>query len=166
MVHGTMNHMKTQETQKLHQLAAVVGEFIRYWGFRKIHGEIWTVVFLSQAPLSGVEIGRILKVSKALVSPALKELIKEGLIQTTQSENSKTKRYEAHDNVSTVIRGVLRRREQRMLADAAAKHVALLDVARSTTSLNSKRIETLGTLIQTAQFSLAALVNEDDFWTS
>jgi DNA-binding transcriptional regulator GbsR (MarR family) len=161
-----MNNMNKQESQKLRQLALVVGDFIRYWGFRKIHGEIWTVVFLSQKPLSGVEIERLLDVSKALVSPAIQELVHEGLIRPAASENSKTKRYEAVENVAQVIRGVLRRREQPMLAEAAEKHTALLEVTDGDEALNTKRLEVLGTMIQSANFSLLALINEDDFWTT
>jgi DNA-binding transcriptional regulator GbsR (MarR family) len=166
IVHGSMNNMKKQEAQKLQKLALVVGDFIRYWGFRKIHGEIWTVVFLSKKALSGVEIERLLGVSKALVSPAIQELVKEGLIRPAASENSKTKRYEAVENVAEVIRGVLRRREQPMISEAADRHAALAEVTETDGDLNRDRLEKLGSLIQSANFSLLALINEDVFWTS
>jgi DNA-binding transcriptional regulator GbsR (MarR family) len=163
-----MNDMRRQESEALRQLAVVIGDFIRYWGFRRIHGEIWTVVYLSKRPLSGVEIERSLSVSKALVSPAIQELVKEGLIKPAVSENSKTKRYEAVENVAQVIRGVLRRREQPMIADAEMKHLALVKIADNPeeSEVNQNRLEVLGTLIQSANFSLLALINEDDFWTS
>ena len=113
-----MNYMTKQEKSTvtaLREMAELVGNFIRYWGFRKIHGEIWTIVYLSGVPLSGVELVEILDVSKALVSPALKELEAEGLITQTESENSKTKRYVAQDDVFSVIRKVLNRREKPMI---------------------------------------------------
>lgn len=161
-----MNKMETQELRKLHQLARVVGSFIRYWGFRKIHGEIWTVVFLSKAPLAAVEIESILGVSKALVSPALRELVMEGVIKPAPSENSKTKRYEAVENVMAVIRGVLQRREQPMMAEAAEKHLALQQIAKGDGELDQIRIEKLGTMIHSANLGLLTFVNEDDFWTT
>ncbi len=161
-----MNYMKSQESKKLKQLAKVVGSFIRYWGFRKIHGEIWTLVYLSKTPLAGVEIERELGVSKALVSPALQELVKEGLIKPAPSENSKVKRYEAVENVTGVIRDVLRRREQQMIADAALKHSALHEIATEDGALNISRLEFLGGMIQTANFALLTLVGQDDFWTA
>jgi DNA-binding transcriptional regulator GbsR (MarR family) len=106
IVHTSINYMKKQELINLQRLSAAIGLFIRYWGFRKIHGEIWSVVYLSPKALSGVEIGKTLKVSKALVSRALKELEAEGLIFQTESENSKTKRYAAEEDVAKIIQGV------------------------------------------------------------
>ena len=44
-----------------------VGKFIEHWGFRSIHGRIWTVVFLSPRPVSTLEIIEKLEVSKGLV---------------------------------------------------------------------------------------------------
>ncbi len=161
-----MNNMTKQEIRKLYQLAQVVGTFIRYWGFRNIHGEIWTVLFLVKTPMAAVEIGRTLKASKALVSPALKQLLEEGLIIPAPSENSKIKRYQAVENVSGVIRDVLRRREQLMMADAAAKHLALAEESTPDGGLDQHRLEALGTMIQTANLGLASLVNEDAFWGS
>lgn len=156
--------MKKQEITKLHRLAEVVGTFIRYWGFRKIHGEIWTVLYLSKVPLSPVEIERLLKVSKALVSPALAELVKEGLIQPAPSENLKTKRYEAVEDVTSVIRDVLRRREQPMLADAAAKHSEVQAIADENGGIDLRRLQNLGQMIDSANFALLALVNEQLTW--
>jgi DNA-binding transcriptional regulator GbsR (MarR family) len=156
--------MKTQELKHVHQLAKVVGGFIRYWGFRNIHGEIWTVLFLSKTPLAAVEIGAALQVSKALVSPALKELMTEGLIKPAPSENSKIKRYQAVEDVTAVIRDVLKRREQPMLADAAAKYESVQAVAEESGGIDSARLQFLGNMIGGANFALMALVNEDDYW--
>jgi DNA-binding transcriptional regulator GbsR (MarR family) len=79
--------MTKQQSLKVQQLSTFIGHFIRYWGFRNIHGQIWTIVYLSETPLSGAEIVKFLKVSKALVSPALKELEMEGLIKKVESES-------------------------------------------------------------------------------
>ena len=78
--------MQKQELRNLQQLSTRIGHFIRYWGFRKIHGEIWSIVYLAKVPLSGIEISRILKVSKALVSPALKELEARGVVKASYGE--------------------------------------------------------------------------------
>ena len=161
MVHVTMNYMKTQELQKLYLLSVVVGDFIRYWGFRKIHGQIWTILYLTGKPLSGVEITSALKVSKALVSPALQELQKDGLIVEVISENSKTKRYQAVENVTEIIQKVLRRRELPMMEKISAR---FKDVSEDSSSLDASRVDKLSSLIQTAHFSLLALVESDDIW--
>lgn len=156
-----MNYMKTQELQKLYLLSVVVGDFIRYWGFRKIHGQIWTILYLTGKPLSGVEITSALKVSKALVSPALQELQNDGLIVEVISENSKTKRYQAVENVTEIIQKVLRRRELPMMEKISDR---FKDVSEDSSSLDASRVDKLSSLIQTAHFSLLALVESDDIW--
>lgn len=155
-----MNNMKPQERdQKIRVLAGHVGDFIRYWGFRRIHGEIWAVVYLSEAPLSGVEIVEKLQVSKALVSPALKELEDEGLIQQVPSENSKVKRYAAQEDVVSVIKGVLKRREQPMLEQVWKSYDSLSTSISSVEGVRTDRFERLGDMIQMALLGLGILLD-------
>lgn len=160
-----MNYMKKQETLKIQQLSTLIGHFIRYWGFRKIHGEIWTVVYLSNEPMSGVEIGKLLKVSKALISPALKELEAEGLIKRVQSENSKTKRYEAEENVTDVIQGVLKRREKPMIDKIFQSHLELSQKGAEGSDLNLERLAKMGFMIQMAQMALGSLLDADQVFS-
>jgi DNA-binding transcriptional regulator GbsR (MarR family) len=156
--------MKRQDVEsKIRILAGDVGDFIRYWGFRRIHGEIWSVLYLSETPLSGIEIVNLLKVSKALVSPALKELEDEGLIQRVPSENSKVKRYAASEDVVTVIKGVLKRREKPMLDKVGKSYAALSASTVSNSGFRADRLERMGAMIETAQFGLQALLAFDAF---
>ena len=143
---------------QLTSVAQLVGGFIRYWGFRQIHGEVWTVVFLAKSPLSGSEIVKKLNVSKALVSPALKELEAEGLIRQVASENSKTKRYEAERNVTKVIRDVLERREKPMIAEVRAEFAKLQQSTKATADLDPERLKIMNDLIDTAHSSLNMLL--------
>ena len=48
-----MNDINKQDLLNLKKLAEGFGQFIRYWGFRQIHGEVWSVVYLAPAPLFG-----------------------------------------------------------------------------------------------------------------
>lgn len=154
-----MNYMKKQDLLKVRKLAQNIGHFIRYWGFRQIHGEIWALVYLSEKPLSGIEIGQYLKVSKALVSPALKELEAEGLIRRAPSENSKTKRYEAEEDVIQIIHAVLKRREWPMMEQI---HQSYEDVKKSLpqdAAIQADRLEKMGMMIQMGQLGLMTLLN-------
>ena len=153
-----MNYSKKQTDLALRRLAKQVGRFIRYWGFRQIHGEIWTVVYLSQQPRSGVEIGRVLGVSKALISPALKQLKREGLLQSVDSLNGREKRYQAIDDVEAVIRGVLRRREHPLLEGIYQSFVGV--EARPGNDLNSQRAERLGAMVRAARDTLGVLLED------
>jgi DNA-binding transcriptional regulator GbsR (MarR family) len=156
-----MNYMKKQELLQLQKLSNGIGEFIRYWGFRNIHGQIWSVVYLSAKPLSGIEICELLVVSKALVSPALKELEAEGLIRQTISENSKTKRYVAESNVTKIIHGVLKRREMPMIEKIRDHHASLSSLGAKSDDLNMSRLESMGLMIEMAQMGLDTLLQSD-----
>lgn len=163
IVHPSVNDMKSiskSNLQALTSAADLIGDFIRYWGFRKIHGEIWTIVYLSKKPVSGSELVEILDVSKALVSPALKELEEEGLIFQTESENSKTKRYRAVDDVFQSIKNVLNRREKPLIERIVDAQQKLgLEVSKVNSAchlfINHDRYENLKKMTDTAQLGLA-----------
>lgn len=156
-----MNNMKSKDQQKrLKNLALSVGEFIRYWGFRRIHGAIWTQLYLSPAPLSGTELAARLGVSKALVSPALAELGKWKLIREVDSGDKKTRLYEAEPDVNTVIRHVLQIREKKMLAEVE-KHFREVNAAANG-QLNPARLENLGQMIEGANLMLGLLLGQEE----
>lgn len=154
-----MNYMKKQTEKHLAALSGAVGDFIRYWGFRRIHGEIWTQVYLSEKPLSGVELTERLGVSKALVSPALQELQDYKLI-LVKLEDGKTKRYFANPDVFGVIKEVLQKREMALIEDAQ-KHFSKVN-ASDDPGLNKERLERLGQMITLAQFAAAFVVMQAD----
>lgn len=153
------------EAVALKQLSESVGDFIRYWGFRRIHGEIWTQVFLSKTQLSGAEITKRLGVSKSLVSPALSELEVYGLITRTE-DGKKTKRYSAVPNVLPVIKAILKKREARMIAEAQDRFESLRKIQDKNKHSNSiiaaDQLEELGQMISLAQFAVHFLIGHND----
>lgn len=150
--------MTRRDGKSIRALASSIGDFIRYWGFRRIHGEIWTLVYLSTKPLSGVEISRTLGVSKALVSPALSELLSHKLILNAGGD-LKTKLYTANSKVIDVIVDVLAKRESVLLKNA---QVNFSRVEKSTVSqpidIDSKRLSDLGSMISLARVGLDMVV--------
>lgn len=156
--------MKKQDSQphlkEMRALSIAIGNFIRYWGFRRIHGAIWTQLYLSPNPLSATQLVRRLKVSKALVSPALAELEKWKLILPAQSEDAKTKFFIANPDVFKVIRHVLESREQPLINDAQAKLVELQKKLNNET-INPQRLADLEGMIQSAQFGLQFILQMD-----
>ena len=156
--------MEKQVLSKVQKLSGYIGDFIRYWGFRRIHGQIWSVVYLSEKPLSGAEIVKILKVSKALVSPALKELEQEGLLLSAPSENSKTKRYQAEEDVEKIIKNVLKRRERPMIQKIQQSYQDLNDSCSGEKGINSLRLAKMGMMVQMARMGLSALSESDSLW--
>lgn len=146
-------------------LAESVGEFIRYWGFRNIHGEIWTLVYLSEKSLSGAELSKALGASKALVSPALKELEAEGLIFQTESENAKTKRYKATEDVIKVIQGVLKRREAPMIRRVSQKLTRLQSSSKESRGIDNSKLKNLENMVNKAQMALLLLTESEEIWS-
>ena len=99
------------EKRKLNDLIDGVGSFIEYWGFRKIHGRIWSRVYVSDRPLSTPEIVSSLGVSKALVSGALNELLEHKLVVKVGQVKFGGITYIACPNPAEVVRDVVRNRE-------------------------------------------------------
>ncbi len=100
----------------MRQVAEAVGAFIEYWGFKAIHGRIWTLLALSSRPLTQVEVAEFFDVSRSLVSQAMSELVGHGLVRPTEEHRNAP--YEAVTDVWPTVSDVLREREW-MLIEAA-----------------------------------------------
>ncbi len=158
-----MNYMKSKESNlKLRKLSLSVGGFIRYWGFRRIHGAIWTQMYLSNKPLSCTDLTRRLGLSKALISPALEELCEYQLIKESPGPNEKTKNYLAAENLNDVIRHVLKMREEKMLKQITSDFSDFSDSADNNLALNQERVKSLGEMIVTANMMLEILMAQKD----
>lgn len=115
----------SQDLNKLRSLAAAVGRFIEWWGFRNIDGRIWAIIYLSSKPVSAPDLVACLGVSKSLVSRGINELLEHGLIvKDTQIERG-IQTYTCCEDVGAVVRGVLANREVKMLDDVLIEANAL-----------------------------------------
>lgn len=141
--------------KKLALLADGIGDFISYWGFRRIHGQIWTLVYLSQNEMSSLEIQKTLKVSKALTSTGLNELVKHKLIFLTSPKNQRLKTYAANPEVIAVIYSILKTRELKMLEKISSRFNDFKPTTHES-KLDPKRITSLEAMIALAQFSLTS----------
>ena len=146
---------------ELEDLAAEVGEFICYWGFKKIHGRIWTHIYLSREPLDAGQLMVRLGVSKALISLSLNDLQRYDVIQDGPKSARGTQTYFANPDVLDVILNVIRRRERKMLARADQSHrllSALNPDIQARAGVDLDRIESLGVIIGQAQNALTSLL--------
>jgi len=150
-------------TKELKSLASTVGDFISYWGFRSIHGQLWTLIWLSQDAMTGAQLGRALGVSKALVSSALAELEGYGLVRATASEDARAKCYDANEDVYSVIKGVLRDREMRLMSRAEGEVTYLKRRLLTDSALHAKvapkRLQTLAEMVNAGNSALALLTS-------
>jgi len=146
----------------LNALAEQIGHFIEYWGFKKIHGQIWTHLYLSPTPLSAQELISRLKVSKALVSLSMKDLLRYQLIlQTEESLNKKNKFYLANPEVFSVIRGVLQNREHQMLTRIAAEFKCLEEFlyhGSHSALIDRSKLNLLGNMVKGASSALQNII--------
>lgn len=139
---------------ELEDLANEIGDFICFWGFKKIHGRIWTHLFLSSEALDAGQLMSRLRVSKALISLSLNDLLRYEVIIESQKSSRGTQTYLANPNVLDVILNVLRRRERKMLARAESSHKMLASVPGDNlvgAQVCANKLAALGAMICQAQ---------------
>lgn len=157
-----MNKVKSYFHPELDDLAEQVGAFIQYWGFKRIHGKIWTHLFLSETPLDATTLVRRLKVSKALVSFSVRDLLEYEVIQEVARGRGRTVYYRTNPDVTAVILNVLRLRERKMLSQVVVSAKQLDGAtaeAHSEMKVNPEKIRELGEMAKSAQGFLDGLIN-------
>ena len=141
-----------------------VGQFIAWWGFKAIHGRVWTMLALSTYDLTQAELARRLGVSPALVSGAIHELQAYGLVRQVDSGQGRSTAWQAVMDVWPVIGDVLRNREWVMVETArSALEAALEEVelaqGEGELDYDPGRLRVLLALTETAQAMLHMLVS-------
>lgn len=146
---------------ELEDLADEVGDFVCFWGFKKIHGRLWTHVYLSDQPLDAAHLMHRLGVSKALISLTIHDLLKYKVILEAGKSARGTQLFTANLDILTVITNILRQRERRMLARAEVSQRMLASLPSAHLqrfNLNPARIQALGRFVESAQSRLATLL--------
>ena len=145
----------------MEELSLLIGDFIRYWGFKQIHGRIWSLIYLSEKPLDASDLMQSLGVSKALMSLSLKDLLNYDVIRETQKTERGTQAYQANPDVLSVITNVLRTREKKMLAQISTAHklvASLPETDKTNLNIKRERLQSLGAMIQEAEATLDGLL--------
>lgn len=142
---------------ELQELSEQIGEFIHYWGFKRVHGRIWTQLFLSDKPLDSADLVRQMKISKALVSISVRELLEYEVITEAGKSDRGTNLYSVNPDILQVILNVLRGREKRLLSRIQGAHEALERVSHEDKVANEISPERLGKLKQLVGDASSAL---------
>ena len=148
-------------TPEMQDLSDQVGEFVYYWGFKRIHGKMWTHLFLAKNPLDAADFVKQMKISKALVSISLRELMEFEVIQTAGKSDRGTQLYKTNPDVMSVILSVLRQREKRMLSRVQAAQETMLKVSdadREQMGISSQNLTQLGELVSKATMALDSFI--------
>lgn len=146
---------------ELEEFASEVGQFMEYWGFKKVHGLIWTHIYLSKKSMDAAELMRRLSISKALVSISLKELLDFAVIEEAGKSERGTKLYRARDDLGATILDTLRRRERKMMARIRTSHSLLerLDGDElESHGIERHKVALLGMLIRLVEQSLDQMI--------
>lgn len=146
---------------EMQELSEQIGEFIHYWGFKRVHGRIWTHLYLAQKPLDAADLVRQMKISKALVSISLRELLDVEVIEEVGKSPRGTHLYRTNPDILKVILAVLRQREKRMLGRIQSAHEALERTPREDREkfgLSEQHIGQLGQLAHSASIGLESFI--------
>ena len=93
-------------------LADAIGDVIEHWGFRKVLGRLWTVLYLAEDPLPATELGERLSLSSGGVSMALTELQEWGVVKRVWVPGERREFFVAETDFWKMISKVVSERER------------------------------------------------------
>lgn len=88
-----------------------VGSTLEQWGFKKTLGMIWAFLYLCPEPASAKDICSALKVSPALVSITIQDLLRWGAVRKMSGMGRRRDYYEAERDIWKMIKRVINERE-------------------------------------------------------
>jgi DNA-binding transcriptional regulator GbsR (MarR family) len=155
--------MDAASIEKVNRLAEEIGQFIQYWGFKSIHGKIWTHIYLAKEPIDAAELMSRLKISKSLVSITIADLLQYNVIIQSGKSARDTYVYVANMNIKEVIIEVLKQRELKMMAKLDHEFKQAIDSCQQESSNLAciQKLEALGQMIAMATTTLNAIVQMD-----
>ncbi len=95
-----------------------IGRLIEFWGFKRNMGRLWTVLYLSDRPLSAPELQQKLQLSSGAVSMTLSDLMRWGVVKKIWLQGERRDHYEAEGNFWKMISRVFNERERVEIVDA------------------------------------------------
>jgi DNA-binding transcriptional regulator GbsR (MarR family) len=152
-----MTNEKIEEKKK--RLADSVGDFIRYWGFKEVHGRIWVHIYLSDNPITAKELTKKLGVTKGLVSTALAELIAYQVVEKVNVGDARSPGYQSNTDLVQVINNILRNRELKLTTKIKEDSEALAKEMVGTDPEMLDKINKLQDMTRFAVDSLQKLLN-------
>ncbi len=148
--------------QQLNLLADEIGELVYNWGFKRVHGRIWTHLFLSNRPLDASDLVKRLDISKALISISLRELIDLKLIAEIGKSPKGTHLYRTNPDLVRVFLNVLKFREKNLFSkvnDAYGSIENMSEEDKAKSELSEVRISEFKKLVANADATLDQIIN-------
>jgi HTH-type transcriptional regulator, glycine betaine synthesis regulator len=101
----------TREQDLLHEVADGVGALMEFWGFKRVMGRVWTLLYLRGDELSAAELCDQLSISSGAASMALSELEHWAVVRRIRRQGDRREYFEAETDIWKMISRVLRERE-------------------------------------------------------
>lgn len=137
-------------TRQAELLAAdAIGDVIEHWGFRKVLGRVWTVLFVAAEPLPAAAIGDRLQMSSGATSMALTELQRWGVVKRVWRPGERKEFFEAETDFWRMISKVFSERERliaQSVRDRLEKALETLESAEQGPEVRT-RMDRIGRLL-------------------
>src|SRR3954447_5634465 len=101
----------SREQDLLHEVADAVGALMEFWGFKRVMGRVWTLLYLRGDALSAAELCDQLSISAGAASMALAELEHWAVVKRIRRPGDRREYFEAETDVWKMVSRVLRERE-------------------------------------------------------
>ncbi|MET0390287.1 MAG: ArsR family transcriptional regulator [Polyangiales bacterium] len=88
-----------------------IGRLMVLWGFKRNMGRVWTLLYLSNEPLTAFVLRERLQLSAGAISMTLSELARWGVVHKVWRQGDRHDYYEAESSLWKMISRVLRERE-------------------------------------------------------
>ncbi len=153
--------MNKDNLEHVNTLADEIGGFIEYWGFKSIHGKVWTHLYLSPDPLDASELMARLKISKSLASITINDLLKYEVILLKGKGPKDTQVYTINNDIRSVVLKVLRDRELQMMnrLNVCFGRLQTEQFVEKDNRFCTERLQNLGAIITQASQTLQAIID-------
>src|SRR5204862_2749841 len=95
----------------LHEVADAVGALMEFWGFKRVMGRVWALLYLRGDALSASDLCEQLSISSGAASMALSELEHWAVIRRIRKAGNRREYFEAETDIWKMVSRVLRERE-------------------------------------------------------
>lgn len=162
--------MSTTVQELREGLMEAMGRITSFWGFSKIMGQLYGLLYLSPRPLTLDEMAESLAISKGNVSINIRALERWSMVKGVWVKGDRKDYYEAETDFWKIVKGVLREREKKefdLALDAVRKllqkSVAAQKAAKNEeTAFVSERLTKLEDFIQTMDGLVGVLMTLED----
>ena len=112
--------MSAQMERIREEIIEATGRITSFWGFSKIMGQLYGLLYLSPKPLTLDDMAESLSISKGNASINIRALERWNMVKHVWIKGDRKDYYEAETDFWKIVRGVLREREKKEFDQALA----------------------------------------------